>query len=87
MKLLSVIKKLVRRFYQLHPAYHQQRMAIDSLSILVAKGLIKEIKSRGVYKSFEKCEFKVFSQFGDEGLSNILFTKLETYLIGLSNLE
>jgi hypothetical protein len=72
MKVISFLKQSVRRFYQLHPAYRQQRIAIDRLSILAAQGLINEIKSHSVCKSLEECEFKVFSQFGDDGIIQYL---------------
>lgn len=76
MKLYSKAKQLIRRFYQLHPAYRQQRLASDQLSILVAQGLIKEIKFHGVCKSLDECEFKIFSQFGDDGIIQYLIHQI-----------
>jgi hypothetical protein len=41
---------------------------IDALSILNAKLLLERIRERGVIENIRDAEFKVFSQFGDDGI-------------------
>lgn len=47
-------------------------LAIEDTKILFAKFLIKQMKDQGVLESLEDAEFKVFSQWGDDGIIQYL---------------
>ncbi|MGA9996660.1 MAG: hypothetical protein WBP93_14680 [Pyrinomonadaceae bacterium] len=48
------------------------REQLDEAKILAAKALINQIKAHGVYENLRETEFKVFSQFGDDGIIQYL---------------
>ena len=50
---------------------------IDTLKVLVAQPLIQNCKSRGLILDLHQAEFKVFSQFGDDGIIQYLVHRLE----------
>ncbi len=50
---------------------------IDTLKILAALPLIQACKSRGVILDLHQAEFKVFSQFGDDGIIQYLVDRLQ----------
>jgi hypothetical protein len=45
---------------------------IDETKVLVARLLIRQMKERGILHSLKEAEFKVFSQFGDDGIIQYL---------------
>ena len=45
---------------------------IDESKILAARVLINQMKSQGVYDNIQDAEFKVFSQWGDDGIIQYL---------------
>jgi hypothetical protein len=49
---------------------------IDQLKILAAQPLIQNLHARGVLKCLAEAEFKVFSQFGDDGVIQYLIRRL-----------
>jgi hypothetical protein len=49
---------------------------ISETKILAAKYLINQIKSQGVYDNIQDAEFKVFSQFGDDGIIQYLINNV-----------
>jgi hypothetical protein len=50
---------------------------IDSLKILAAQPLIHTFNSRGLILDLHQAEFKVFSQFGDDGIIQYLVHRLQ----------
>jgi hypothetical protein len=50
---------------------------IDTLKILAAQPLIQNCKSRGAVSDLRQTEFKVFSQFGDDGIIQYLVHHLQ----------
>jgi hypothetical protein len=50
---------------------------IDQLKILAAQPLIQNLHARGVLKCLAEAEFKVFSQFGDDGIIQYLIHRLQ----------
>jgi hypothetical protein len=50
---------------------------IDTLKVLVAQPLIQNCKSRGLILDLHQAEFKVFSQFGDDGIIQYLVHRLQ----------
>jgi hypothetical protein len=49
----------------------------DDLKILSAKILIEKIKEKGIVDSIHDVEFKVFSQFGDDGIIQYLINTID----------
>ena len=50
---------------------------VDASRILAARVLINQMKSAGVYNNIQDAEFKVFSQWGDDGIIQLLIHRLE----------
>jgi hypothetical protein len=50
---------------------------LDDLKVLTAKGLINQIIKHGVFDDIHETEFKVFSQFGDDGIIQYLINNVE----------
>jgi hypothetical protein len=50
---------------------------IDSLKVLAANPVVQRIKSQGICDRLEEVEFKVFSQFGDDGIIQYLVHNLD----------
>jgi hypothetical protein len=50
---------------------------IDTLKILAAQPLIQSCRSRGLVSNLQEAEFKVFSQFGDDGVIQYLTHRLQ----------
>jgi hypothetical protein len=50
---------------------------IHDAKVLAAKALINEIKKHGPYENIQDAEFKVFSQFGDDGIIQYLMHQLD----------
>ena len=60
-----------------HPNQVKQSVQkIDELKILTAKRLIDQMKKRDIYGSLQEAEFKVFSQFGDDGIIQYLINNV-----------
>jgi hypothetical protein len=49
----------------------------DELKILSAKILIEKIKEKGIVENIQDLEFKVFSQFGDDGIIQYLINNID----------
>lgn len=54
---------------------HLQRQ-IDELKILTANNIVSRIKEHGIYDDLHDTEFKVFSQFGDDGIIQYLINNI-----------
>jgi hypothetical protein len=52
---------------------------VDELSVLVGSGLARDVRAAGTLAALEDAEFKVFSQFGDDGIIQ--------YLLGAVGIE
>lgn len=50
---------------------------INEAKILASKALINQIKAHGIYDNIHKTEFKVFSQWGDDGIIQYLIHNIE----------
>jgi hypothetical protein len=50
---------------------------INQLKELTAKGLINQIKAHGMYDDIHEAEFKVYSQFGDDGIIQYLINNVD----------
>jgi hypothetical protein len=76
MKILNSLKQFFKELSGISQitALHNQ---IDDVKILTAKLLIHQIKTQGIYENIQDAEFKVFSQFGDDGIIQYLINHIE----------
>jgi len=56
---------------------HELSREIAEAKLLNAKALINQIKSAGILSSIQDAEFKVFSQFGDDGIIQYLIHQID----------
>ena len=81
MSILSLIKKVLRG--DLATSSHfaalstQMSGQIDEVKLLAAKALVSQVKLHGIYDNIQDAEFKVFSQWGDDGIIQYLVHHLE----------
>lgn len=68
MKLFNLIKLQIRKIMY---------SRIDDLIILSAKIIINQYRLHGIYDNIHESEFKVFSQFGDDGIIQYLINNIE----------
>ena len=77
MRILSsaqlVLKQLLRGSQQLVSMERE----LEDLKILSAAPLVRELRSACIYDNIQEAEFKVFSQFGDDGIIQYLITHTE----------
>lgn len=71
MKLINVIKREIKKILSINDS-------INDAKILSAKILINQIKLNGIYDNIQKSEFKVFSQWGDDGIIQYLINNIDT---------
>jgi hypothetical protein len=50
---------------------------LDDLKVLSAQSLAREVRSGGVYEDIHRAEFRVFSQFGDDGIIQYLAGRVQ----------
>jgi hypothetical protein len=73
-------KRAIKRrlgFDALHNRVVVLHNQIDDLKMLSSKMLIDHMNSRGTYSSIHEVEFKVFSQWGDDGIIQYLIRNAE----------
>lgn len=76
MKILSLIKRFIKEISGISQITAVQNQ-IEEVKILTAKLLINQIKAHGLYENLRDTEFKVFSQFGDDGIIQYLINQIE----------
>jgi hypothetical protein len=72
----NIQTKLEQIIYLLIKLY-QNQSRIDTAMNLSAKILINQIKQHGIYDNIHDAEFKVYSQFGDDGIIQYLINNIE----------
>jgi hypothetical protein len=77
MKILGNVKELARRLSNISARVDATDHKIDQLKALAAKTLINQLKQHGPYDSIHDAEFKVYSQFGDDGIIQYLINNVE----------
>ncbi len=70
MKLFNIIKQEIKRILSINDN-------INDAKILSAKSIINQIKLNGIYDNIQESEFKVFSQFGDDGIIQYLINNID----------
>jgi len=73
----DTLKQLITRRLGIPTNPFAANIEIDNLSILTARVLIHQIKSRGTYENIHDAEFKVFSQFGEDGIIQYLIHNVQ----------
>ncbi len=71
-KLINRMKKILRLLKSMPNDIDALQASIDETKLLIAQGLINSIKKKGKCELIEEVEFKVFSQFGDDGIIQYL---------------
>jgi hypothetical protein len=68
------IKRLIRSGINraLSPILTAQPYHLEDLKLLLGKNLVHQVKTHGIYENIHDAEFKVFSQFGDDGIIQYL---------------
>jgi len=76
-ELITRAKRTAKKMLEVSNVILRTAKSIDDLKILTAQILIDRIKSHGVHESIQDAEFKVFSQFGDDGIIQYLIHNVE----------
>jgi len=77
MRSLDSTKQLLRSLLQLSSGLPELQSGLQDLKMLAAAPLVKEVQSDQLYASIQEAEFKVFSQFGDDGIIQYLVGKTD----------
>ena len=74
---MSIITKL--KIIVQNVIFNQQQLLNESdiQKVLICNLLSSQIKQKGIVKDFEEIEFKVFSQWGDDGIIQFLINYLD----------
>src|SRR3989442_3891672 len=78
MQLFKLGKKLIRHYYQMHPGFNRLQTGVDDAKTLGAKSLIRSMREEGIVDDLNRVEFKVFSQFGEDGIIQYLIRNVDT---------
>lgn len=70
---MNFIRRLINNINSISANYNKTKKEIDELKVLAAKSLIANQK---VIKSIQEAEFKVFSQWGDDGIIQFLINNI-----------
>jgi len=73
----QIIRNAIGMPAQLERHHRLIQKDTDGSQMLAAKVLINQLKSMGVYENIQDAEFKVFSQWGDDGIIQFLVHHLE----------
>ncbi len=76
-KILTIIRQIARRAFGISPQLAMLQREIDENGILAARVLINQMKSLGLFENIQDAEFKVFSQWGDDGIIQYLVHHLK----------
>ena len=70
--IFKIIRQIATRAFGVSPQLAMLQREIDESKILAARVLINQIKSLGLLENIKDAEFKVFSQWGDDGIIQYL---------------
>lgn len=70
--ILKNLKQITRKGLGITADFDNIRNEIHETKVLAARLLITQMKSQGMYENIHDAEFKVFSQFGDDGIIQYL---------------
>src|SRR5712692_1466766 len=72
MNLIQHARRLIKKIASLLSALREMRTKVEDVKFLSAKILINQMKAHASYSDIKEIEFKVFSQFGDDGIIQYL---------------
>lgn len=75
-KVARKIDQFARLDAHLMQGFSTVRAELEANRMLTAKSLIHQMKAQGIYERIQEAEFKVFSQFGDDGIIQYLLHHL-----------
>ena len=70
--MIQSLQKMTHYLMSIMPRLNSLSSQVDEAKILAAKALITQMKMNELYDSIHDVEFKVFSQFGDDGIIQYL---------------
>lgn len=79
LKKIDSIKSLYKNLSELTSQGRDFVTLSESQKLLFGKILINQIKSHGIYTNIQDTEFKVFSQFGDDGIIQYLVNNVKIH--------
>src|SRR5437868_13830530 len=68
------------RWSRIQRALDDARKEFDTLKVLAAQPLVQNVRANKLVSSLHETEFKVFSQFGDDGIIQYLIHRLAPLL-------
>jgi hypothetical protein len=71
-EVMRFVRRLLRKAENVAKAISRMPRKLDEDRILAAKLLVAQMRRDGVYPSLRQAEFRVFSQFGDDGIIQYL---------------
>ncbi len=77
MKALDLPRRFLSHILGLPDSLGDLHHKIDDAKVLAAKSLVKDVRQGGPLDDIRKAEFKVFSQFGDDGILQYLVSHAE----------
>jgi hypothetical protein len=77
MTTFQTLRQLARELVGLSGRLNATDRRLDQLKELAARSLVNQIKAHGVYDQISDAEFKVYSQFGDDGIIQYLINSVE----------
>ncbi|HEV2915714.1 MAG TPA: hypothetical protein VGX92_20705 [Pyrinomonadaceae bacterium] len=77
MNILNSLKDLVRGSADISARLAATETRLESLKLLTARAIINQLREHGIYDDIHETEFKVFSQFGDDGIIQYLINNTE----------
>ena len=77
MRILSSARLVLKQLLHGSQQLFSVQQDLEDLKMLCAASLVRELRSDCVYRSIHEAEFKVFSQFGDDGIIQYLVNRVE----------
>ena len=75
--ILKIIRQIATRVFGISPQLAMLQREIDESKILTARVLINQTNSLGLLENIKDAEFRVFSQWGDDGIIQYLVHHLQ----------
>ena len=75
--ILKILRQIIRQGLGISADFANLRNEIHETKMLVASFLINQMKSQDMYENIQYAEFKVFSQFGEDGIIQYLVHHLK----------
>ncbi len=77
MKTIDLPRRFLAHLLGLPDSLGALHRKIDEAKVLAARSLVREVRSGGAIEDIRQAEFKVFSQFGDDGILQYLVSHAE----------